>query len=232
MSGPVLVKSPIPFRPFDENGEIRIYEHGVLPHWRQSGCTYFVTFRLTDSIPEAVLNEIAYERSLWLKGRGIDPARSDWKYKFAKLPGRDRRVYEQLVGRLLHRSLDECHGACVLREPALGGEVATALEHFHGSRVLTGDLVIMPNHVHALLTPQDGFELEDILHSIKSFTANGINRALNKSGRLWQRETYDHIVRDAEQLHAYQEYIAANPVKAKLAAGQYTHTRATYEFIS
>ncbi len=228
MSGSTLLKSPIPFRGFDEHAYARIYEHGILPHWRQPGCTYFVTFRLADSIPESVLRELEYERSLWLKARGIDPAGSDWKRHFAKLPTNDRRIYEQLVGRVLNTSLDECHGACVLRASAIGNEVATALDHFHGSRVLTGDYVVMPNHVHALLTPQDGFELEQILHSIKSYTANQINRALNKKGQLWQRESYDHIVRDAEQLQAYQEYTAANPAKAQLPLGDYIHSRGEY----
>ncbi|MDF1815773.1 MAG: hypothetical protein P1V20_26480 [Verrucomicrobiales bacterium] len=38
----------IPFYPFNEFGEVRIYQHGLLPHWRQDGCTCFVTFRLAD----------------------------------------------------------------------------------------------------------------------------------------------------------------------------------------
>ncbi len=86
----------------------------------------------------------------------------------------------------------------------------------------------MPNHVHALLTPMDGFELEDILHSIKSYTANKINQVLNQRGHFWQRESYDHIVRDTEQLQAYQDYIAANPSKAKLSKGEYILSRAEY----
>ena len=41
----------LPFREFDESGEVRIYYHGILPHWRQTGCTYFVTYRLADPYP-------------------------------------------------------------------------------------------------------------------------------------------------------------------------------------
>jgi hypothetical protein len=68
-----MFKTPIPFRGFVERGEVRVYAHGTLPHWRQPGCTYFVTFRLADSIPEAVLREHEYERSMWLKARSINP---------------------------------------------------------------------------------------------------------------------------------------------------------------
>lgn len=221
-------KTPILFRGFDERGEVRIYKHGILPHWRQRGCTYFVTFRLADSIPEPVLNELEYERILWLKARGIDSDDRDWKQRLALLQPKDRQQYEKLAGRLLNKALDQCHGSCVLRDPVIAGKVAEALDHFHGARVLTGDFVVMPNHVHALLTPLEGYELEDILHSIKSYTANEINRALNQDGRFWQRESYDHIVRDIEQLQAYREYIAANPSKAKLRAGEYILSRAEY----
>lgn len=226
-----MSKAPIPFRGFDERGEVRIYSHGILPHWRQLGCTYFVTFRLADSIPKLIVKEIEHERILWLNARGIKPADHDWKVHFAKLSMNDRRLYEKLVGRLLNRSLDECHGSCVLRNRSIGATVVEALEHFHGSRVWTGDFVVMPNHVHAILTPIDAHELEEILHSIKSYTAGKINRTINQVGRFWQRESYDHIVRDSEQLGAYQQYIAANPSKAKLTVGEYILSHAEYQLI-
>ncbi|MSR57689.1 MAG: hypothetical protein EXS05_08455 [Planctomycetaceae bacterium] len=224
-----MAKAPIQFRGFDESGQVRIYSHGILPHWRQTGCMYFVTFRLDDSIPAPVLQEIEYERKLWLKARGIDSDERNWKRCFAKLTRNDRRVYEQLVGRLINKSLDECHGACVLRNSAFGNPIAVALGHFHESRVLTGDFVVMPNHVHALLTPINGYELEHILHSIKSYTANIINQMRKSDGTFWQRESYDHIVRDAEQLVAFQQYIAANPAKANLNDGEYIVSSAEYK---
>ena len=227
----VVNKAPIPFRGFDEQGKVRIYNHGMLPHWRQKGCTYFATFRLADSIPKPILEELEHQRTVWLNARGIDATDATWKQQFAKLPTMERRLYERFVGQLLNTSLDECHGSCSLRDSVIANEVATALDHFHGDRVMTGDFVVMPNHVHALLTPMDGFELEDILHSIKSFTANKINRLFARTGPFWQRETYDHIVRDIEQLQAYQAYIAANPSKARLTAREYILSQAKYHVL-
>lgn len=211
---------------------MRIYDHGILPHWRQAGCTYFVTFRLADSIPKSVWQELECERARWQRARGIEPDNCDWKHLFAKLPIQERRLYEQRVGRMLNKSLDDCHGSCALRDPAIGNTVAVALDYFHGSRVFTGDYVVMPNHVHVLLTPMDGFELEDVLHSIKSYTSNEINRAMEQDGNLWQRESYDHIVRDAEQLQAYQQYIADNPVKGRLNVGEYVWSQAAYREVT
>jgi type I restriction enzyme R subunit len=226
-----MTRAPILFRGFDERGGVRIYNHGILPHWRQTGCTYFATFRLADSIPKRVLEELEYERTKWLAARGIHVQDPKWKHRFAKLPRAERSLYERLVGRLLNESLDECHGSCGLRDSLIASEVATALDHFHADRVMTGDFVVMPNHVHVLMTPLDGFELEDILHSIKSFTANKINRLDKRTGQFWQRESYDHIVRDIEQLQAYKAYIAANPSKAKLTAGEYILSQAKYQVL-
>ncbi len=219
-------KSPIPFRAFNEQGEVRIYNHGILPHWRQTGCTYFVTFRLADSIPRHVLEQIEEKRLAWLRAHRIDPAARDWKTQLANLPSERRREYERATGKHLNVALDECHGSCVLRDPFMARETGSALEFFHGERVLTGDFVVMPNNVHALMTPLDGHELEDICQSIKSYTAREINRVPGRTGQLWQRDSYDHIVRIVDQLEAFQLYIAANASKAKLRSGEYLHSRA------
>ena len=202
--------------------------HGILPHWRQDGCAYFVTFRQADSLPQPVLRQLEHDCSLWLTNHGVDPGDEHWKLRFAKLPSDKQREYERLVGTKLNEYLDAGHGSCALRRKDVAQKVATSLDHFHGERVLTGDFVVMPNHVHVLMTPLPGFELEDILHSIKSFTANRINRLIGDDGVFWQRESYDHIVRDFDQLEAFQQYIAANPEKARLEADGYVLSSATY----
>ena len=176
---------PIPFREFDEDGEIRVYEHGTLPHWRQDNCTYFVTFRQGDSIPLAVANEIKHERKLWLSRHGIDIDAPDWKLELCKLSKQDIRDYERLVGKIVDEKLDKGLGSCALKQSAVTKIVTDALQFFHGDRVLTGNFVIMPNHVHVLLRPLPANELEEVLHSIKSFTANRINRLLGKKGVFW-----------------------------------------------
>ena len=221
-------KPPIPFRGFDERGEVRIYQHGVLPHWRQADCTYFVSFRQDDALPASVLREIEYERQQWLKHRRIDSNDPVWKFSFAKLSFEEQRIYERLVGTRINEHLDVGYGSCGLRRKEIGRIVAKSLDHFHGQRVLTGDFVIMPDHVHVLLRPLPGFELEEILHSIKSYTANEINRVLEGDGTFWQRQSYDHIVRDYDQLEAFQKYIVANPKKANLSGGECIYASATY----
>lgn len=223
----------VPFHGFDECADVRVYYHGVLPHWRQVNCTYFVTFRMADALPAAVFREFEYERDLWLQHRGIDPEllnqdKLDWKNTIGKLSKADQRLYEISMATKLNKYLDAGHGRCLLRRNDLRKIAADSLQFFHGDRVLTGDFVVMPNHVHVLMRPIGSSELEDILQAAKSFTATKINRIVGEQGRFWMRESYDHIVRDGDQLEAFQKYIRANPEKAKLGSDEYTYHPATF----
>ena len=76
--------------------------------------------------------------------------------------------------------------------------------------------VIMPNHVHILITPL--LPIPKIMQSIKGFTAREANLLLDRMGMpFWQREYYDHWVRDGE-FERIKRYIELNPVKAGLAS--------------
>ena len=55
------------------------------------------------------------------------------------------------------------------------------------------------------------------MHSLKSYTANRANEILNRAGSFWQKESYDHWVRDQAEFHRIKAYIENNPVKAGLA---------------
>ena len=77
--------------------------------------------------------------------------------------------------------------------------------------------VVMPNHVHLLLTP--AIDLPKIMHSLKRYTARLANRALGIVGQpFWQAESYDHLVKTAEEFRRIKRYIEWNPVKAGLVA--------------
>ncbi|MGB7344049.1 MAG: transposase [Pirellulaceae bacterium] len=223
------MSAKLSFQPFNEQGNVRVYYNGFLPHWRQAGCSYFVTFRLADSVPKKVIDQWKYERDAWLKARGIDPFRTGMEHKFAKLSRSEQLTFERYFTGKLFQFLDQGYGACYLRDPVACKIAFDALLHFHGQRIEAGDLVVMPNHVHVLMTPLPGHELEEVLHSIKSFTANQINRHFKRTGVLWMEESHDHIVRDAEELIRIQRYIANNPIKARLKQNEYLQSDANYD---
>ncbi len=205
-------KMPVPLAPvlqeFDPEAEFDVRSRN-LPHWRQEGATYFFTFRLGDSLPREKRDALRAERKEWL--RRHPPPRS------AALLQRFQALFSARIEQYLAAGC----GACWLRRREMQDEVENAMRHFRGERYSLGEYVVMPNHVHGLVTPVTGWDLSDILHSWKSFTANKINRAVGRQGQLWQEETFDRIVRDEEELAAYERYIRGNLVEARLRDGEY-----------
>ena len=89
---------------------------------------------------------------------------------------------------------------------------------FEGRRYYLSAWCVMPNHVHALVTPLGDHTLSGILHSWKSYTANNINRLVHEGGPLWERESFNHLIRSAEHWQWFVDYTERNPVNAGLCS--------------
>jgi REP element-mobilizing transposase RayT len=182
-----------------------------LPHWEQEGRTYFVTFRLADSLPQEKLRQWVAEREQW--SRAHPEPHTDAQ----------RAEYEQLFTERMQEWLDAGSGECWLAGAGVARVIETTLRHFEGERYRLGAFVIMPNHVHVLVTPLGGSSIVDILHSWKSYSANQINQLLDRQGTVWQSESFDHIVRNEDALSRFEEYIRENPARAGLRRGEYIY---------
>ncbi len=177
-----------------------------LPHWQQEGTAYFVTFRLFDSIPKDVAENIRKEREKWLKNNKIsDPAELD------KLSLQKRMEYYRLFSKHYDELLDNGFGSCVLANPECKKIVEDALKYFDGEKYVLDKYVVMPNHVHVIVIPKNNWSLSKITHSWKSYTANRINEILGKKMRFWMPESFDHIIRSGIQLERIRKYIEDNP---------------------
>jgi REP element-mobilizing transposase RayT len=94
--------------------------------------------------------------------------------------------------------------------------------HDHRRRYELYVAVVMPDHVHMILTPlldeQRGeiHSLIEIMRTIKSASAHLINRQLNRQGAVWQEESFDHVLRSSESLDAKVDYLLQNPVRKGL----------------
>jgi REP element-mobilizing transposase RayT len=106
--------------------------------------------------------------------------------------------------------LDASYGECLLRIRENREQVETALHQFDGQRYSPDLFTVAPNHVHVLVSPLGGYELSDILHSWKSYTSNQINRRHRRAGAFWQKESFDHIVRNPASMEKFREYIRAH----------------------
>jgi REP element-mobilizing transposase RayT len=118
----------------------------------------------------------------------------------------------------LDEALDVGHGAGLLRQAGPASIVETAMLHFDGERYRLIAWSVMPNHVHALLAQADGFPLDGVVHSWKSFTAHEINKMCARNGQFWAADYFDRFVRDEAHFYRTVDYIEQNPVKARLAA--------------
>jgi type I site-specific restriction endonuclease/REP element-mobilizing transposase RayT len=191
-----------PLIPFNPHKEIQTTEAN-LPHWRQDETTYFVTFRLADSLPKEKLAQ-------WTKDRDT------WRLSHPEpLTNEQKAEYYETFGEKLEHWLDQGSGSCLLRDPDAHAIVENALQHFDGERYHLGEHVIAANHVHALVTPITGHSLSDTLHSWKSFTAKELLKlpasdSLKTKPAVWQKESYDHIVRSSAALAKIEEYIRAH----------------------
>jgi REP element-mobilizing transposase RayT len=169
------------------------HSRGYLPHFDGGEIAQTITFRLGDSLPRVVIER--------------------WKRQLESeaLPDKD-----SVFRKRIEAYLDQGYGACLLGKPRVAAMVQTSLLHFDGERYRLSAWVVMPNHVHLLLTPQDGWPLSRIMKDMKSFTSREANKLLGRRGQFWMEDYFDRYVRDAKHFANAIAYIENNPVKAGL----------------
>ncbi len=193
------------FNPFTD---IRKYRN-LLPHWQQPGATYFITFRMGDSIPADRLARWRSEREAWILQHP-----KPWSFEV-------ERQYHDRFSRKIDTWLDRGHGACSLRVRQVRVNVETTLLHSDDIKYLLHSYVIMPNHVHLLVSLHEEAELEKEVGAWKSISARTINRSLGRRGAFWQEDYFDRLIRDQRHFENCVRYIRRNPEKALLRAGEH-----------
>ncbi len=167
------------------------YHRTRLPHFEAGEVPQHVCFRLADSLPQHLLQQ--------------------WEQELGRLPGAEHQKR-----RRIEEALDQGHGACWLRRPEIAALVRDALRYFEGDLYRLHGWVVMPNHVHVLVTPLGDHSLSGIVHSWKSDTANQANKVLERSGEFWYEDYFDRFMRDEDHFATTLDYIRWNPVKAGL----------------
>ncbi len=83
--------------------------------------------------------------------------------------------------------------------------------------------VVMPDHVHMIFTllvntqAMEVYSLAEVMDAVKGTSAHKINKILGRKGRVWQAESFDHVLRSSESLDAKIQYLLENPVRRSLA---------------
>ena len=182
-----------------------------LPHIKVPGAVYFVTARLWDSVPADVYKHLAEVRERFMR---VNPPPHDEK---------QRERLKWLYYGSLERCLDQGIGSCVLNNPTCRGILENIMLRFDGDRYQIDEYVIMPTHFHVLTRIAAGTRRAGHCRSWKSLSAVQINHTTERSGRLWQPDNFDHVIRNAEQLEKCREYIRNNPKNQR--AGEFTQAR-------
>lgn len=196
-----------------------------LPHFYRTNSTYFITYRLKDSIPISKINEL----------RNRNEFNRDFKTKEEKYHSYEKYFEEY------DKLLDNNRKKRYLSNPKVAEVVRKSLHYYDHREYKLICYTIMPNHVHLVFhlleNTQTGMSvLQDkdvtqsfkaernseqeriskIMQSIKGYSSREANIILNRKGSFWQSESYDHIVRDENELEKIIKYVIYNPVKVNL----------------
>ncbi|MDF7819177.1 transposase [Runella sp. MFBS21] len=182
-----------------------------LPHFQPKDGTFFVTARLHHSLPKEVLERLKEEKQ------------QAYRHILATSTSEEER---KIAIRNLHKRhfanwdkyLDQNQNDPQwLKQPEIAQIVVEALHFWDKKSYELVCYTLMPNHFHLVI---DTYEypkpLYRIMHSLKSYTAKLANKLLNRTGAFWQEESYDHVVRNGQELYNINKYILDNPVKAGL----------------
>lgn len=182
---------------------MKLYHRRRLPHYHPIGETFFITFRLKNSLSPKLIQQLQE------------------RYELDTMLGQKR--YFKAFDEALHRSTNN---TIQLDHPPLAQIIQKKLFQYDGTLYELIAFTIMSNHVHLLFStatqlvdglPSKNYKnLSEIMRLIKGGTAFQINRWLERKGGLWLHESYDHYVRDERSFENVVAYILNNPVKSGL----------------
>jgi REP element-mobilizing transposase RayT len=111
---------------------------------------------------------------------------------------------------------DRGAGSCPFLDMRIAGAMAAALRFREGKHYRLLAWCVMPNHVHVVARLFPGQELAKVVKAWKNFSAKAANQALGRKGQFWQREYYDRLIRNGDELDRAIRYVVENPAKAGL----------------
>ena len=199
-----------------------------LPHYQPIGYAYFITSRLVGTIPYSIYKKLKKDYEKRLK-------------EIAELKSKTKKwnEYQELHKNYFLKTeniLDSgSHGKLWLRNKQIATILANTFHFYDNKRYDLICYTIMPNHFHLVLFPklerykeflakhiannnteETFYYISKIMQDIKKYSAKESNKILHRSGKFWQNESYDHVIRNKEELLNIVNYVLDNPVKAGL----------------
>lgn len=167
--------------------------------WQQDGKIQHVDFRLKDSLPASLRTELEKLKTGFEK---VNP--KPWSIDTIKR-------YHHLIGKRQESLLDKGYGSCIFKDPTIRKIPEEALKNYDGKYFYIISCVIMPNHIHILLTMREGYDIDVTFGKLKKYCAREINKALNRQGELWEKGIFCRLIRSLDHYKVAYSYIRNNP---------------------
>lgn len=212
--------------------EYKQYYERVLPHIHPPDATFFITFRLANSIPKTVIREYKAKKE-WLDNelKRIERRKETTEKQMQSLLEFRRQWFKRF-----EEILDAGKNSPLwLGKSEIRQIVAEKFLEDDNHKYRLDAFCIMPNHVHAVFKPKlsqtnlhedksngrpkfvsNEDTLPKIMQSLKGSTARQANLILQRKGSFWETESYDHYIRNDAEFNRIIKYVLNNPVKAGL----------------
>jgi putative transposase len=183
----------------------------VLPHIQLKDCVLFITWRLAFNLPQYVIDAL-------IERKHYNTANSQNDTTILTVTQRSKFQLEHFY--YFDTLLEKCNSDRVdLSQSPILDIVSNTIHNDSGNKYDLYAFCIMPNHIHIVIKPllksaNEYFPIAEIMRVLKSVTAHKINNIKNTSGKVWQTESYDHVIRDEAEFTEILNYVINNPVKA------------------
>ena len=117
----------------------------------------------------------------------------------------------------------------ILQSERMAGLLLDVLRHNREKgRFELHEFVVMPDHVHLILTPAYEVSVEKAMQFIKGGFSFRAKRELGFQSEIWERSFSERRIKDAEEYEGFRDYVLDNPVRAQLAQrpGEYEFSSA------
>lgn len=194
-----------------------------LPHIQPVGATFFVTFSLYGCVPKTKLQELKEKYTAEIVKANQITERHQRNLEVFNIRKRYLSEYDQMLHSIVN-------GPDFLKDDNLKNLIRDEFFKYNGELYELLSFCIMSNHVHILIDTsiqmseiidKEDLEmkyvsLDRIMKKIKGPTAMYCNKALNRTGQFWERESFDIYIRNDKMMDNVISYILQNPVKAGL----------------
>jgi REP element-mobilizing transposase RayT len=170
---------------------------------------HYITMRLSDALPRSVMqawhDDIDRRIAMLREAKGRELAEQE-----------ERELVHRAIGKI-ERQLDTGFGSCLLVDDRAAAAVEAVIWQMDGIKYQLHAWSVMPNHLHALLTPLNLVTIDEIVTEWKAESTRRVNQELRRSGGVWHPNVIDFEVEGPSAFTRFRQTICQNPSSVGLS---------------